>query len=162
MVVAVAGAAMAAMGCGSNGHPPLSAAATDGAADLAPELAPDAGPTSTATDAGGDATADTVPDAAADTAVDACAVLRGSQYLSVDKLECGLGEMGLSYCNWQVRFSVAGAFSWSHSDVGEQGTYTCSGTDVTGASSRAIGGQLRNDGDELVWDQVTYARVTVP
>ena len=50
-------------------------------------------------------------------------------------------------------------FDWLYSDFGESGTYTCSGTVVTGQRFGAtpIAGQYDPASQTLTWDGIAYA-----
>jgi len=105
-----------------------------------------------ARDAGGDA---------GDATANACAALAGHTFSSVAEMECGLGPDGAASCHWTVRFAVDGTYSWSYSDVGQSGTYTCSGASVTGTrtGSPPVSGSYDAQTGQLTWDGVVYVPV---
>lgn len=59
-----------------------------------------------------------------------CFFVEPASFSSVELLECGLTPDGVGYCHWSLSFDQ-GTFTWFHSDVGEIGTYTCSGDSFT-------------------------------
>lgn len=83
-----------------------------------------------------------------------CGQIVGTTFLSVDELECGLGEDGPVLCNWQITFEEDGDYLWMYSDVGEGGTYSCQGGNLF------ISGESDLDFDAatgiLTWDGVEY------
>ncbi len=81
-----------------------------------------------------------------------CEALERRRWESRDELECGLGDMGVVRCNWQINF-VGGRFDWSYSDVFESGAYTCTGDRVL---SDRVEGRWEPMTGSLIWDDVLY------
>ena len=89
-----------------------------------------------------------------------CTSLEGTTFASLTEGECGLGPTGPTLCTWHVTFSAhdatTTAYSWQHSDYGQEGAVQCNGATVT-----EVGGMLQGSYDpaaqRLVWDGVTYA-----
>jgi hypothetical protein len=83
-----------------------------------------------------------------------CEQIVGTTFLSVEQLECGLGEEGPVLCNWEITFEADGDYLWMYSDVGEGGTYSCQGGNLV------ISGESDLDFDAatgiLTWDGVEY------
>ena len=74
--------------------------------------------------------------------------------------ECGLSPDGIALCHWRLTLSSDGTFTWLHSDVGEAGDYTCSGTTITGQrpGGPIIAGEYDPRTERLTWDRVVYTR----
>lgn len=77
---------------------------------------------------------------------------------SLEQLECGLGPDGETLCFWTVTIQESGGWTWSYSDVGETGGWTCD----DGPSAFRSGGEdiaLSWDADACVmtWEGVEYA-----
>ena len=85
---------------------------------------------------------------------DVCPLIAGMTFRSVTEHECGRGGL---MCRWSIAFMTS-TFDWTYSDIGESGTYTCSGAMVTGhgAGSRTIAGQYDAASQTLTWDGVAY------
>jgi hypothetical protein len=85
---------------------------------------------------------------------DFCASLPGMAFLSVTEQECGRGGLR---CHWRISFTAT-IFSWTHSDIGETGAYTCAGSTVTGQrlGGNAIVGQWDGASQTLTWDGLAY------
>jgi hypothetical protein len=91
---------------------------------------------------------------------DACGQLAGKIYTSVDQGECGLGPNGVTLCHWTVSFDDAQNFRWAHSDVSEQGPYSCSHNQIVGqrgTNTSSIAGTIDSTTGQLTWDGMTYA-----
>jgi hypothetical protein len=85
----------------------------------------------------------------------ACDWARGQTFLSTEVMECGLGPTdGVVSCNWSVKLKADGTYTWSHSDVGDAGTYGCGGGIVTATSS---GGATLSGSIDLATRQLTWA-----
>jgi hypothetical protein len=57
-----------------------------------------------------------------------CAFASGHTFGSVTPMECGIGANGqVIPCTWTISFAPNGTYQWSHSDVGQVGTYHCEG-----------------------------------
>jgi hypothetical protein len=90
-----------------------------------------------------------------------CALV--AHYQSVDELECGLTPDGTAMCHWMLSFTATagdastGTLSWSHSDVGESGSYTCDGTAITAnVTGRDVTVVLSATTGTLVFDGIAY------
>jgi hypothetical protein len=93
-----------------------------------------------------------------DANANACAALAGHTFSSVAEMECGLTPDGAASCHWTIRFATDGTYSWSYSDVGQSGTYACSGASVMGTrtGSPAVSGSYDAQTGQLTWDGVVY------
>jgi hypothetical protein len=98
-------------------------------------------------------------DVVADAGSGACASIAGKTFVSLNTMECGLTPTGVAMCNWSITFATDGTFSWRHSDVGESGTYTCSGATITGNNgiSTPRTGMLDPQTNLLTWEGAQYA-----
>ena len=78
-------------------------------------------------------------------------------WLSTTDQECGRGPDGGFQCRWRLTFTAT-MWSWQHSDYVETGSYTCSGTTVTGQRTGAttIAGQYDAASQTLTWDGLAY------
>lgn len=92
-----------------------------------------------------------------DAANDACALVLDQSYSSQEQLECGLGPNGVALCNWTVGFDGS-QYTWSHSDVGEGGDYSCAGLDLLNVPEGEVIGSVSPDGAVLTWYGVAYDR----
>jgi hypothetical protein len=90
---------------------------------------------------------------------DACSLIAGKTFLSLNLMECGLGPNGVVSCNWRVSFTD-GTYSWAHSDVVEDGGYSCDGATITTTrpvtSTTPLLGRLDFQTGQLTWDGATY------
>lgn len=85
-----------------------------------------------------------------------CEAIVGTTFLSVDQLECGLGEDGPMLCNWRLSFEEDGDYLWMYSDVGQGGTYTCEGGVITLLEGPVIDHSYDLFAGILTWDGVDY------
>jgi hypothetical protein len=90
----------------------------------------------------------------------ACEEISGERFRSIDKYEVGLGigEDGTARGYWWISFGN-GKFSWSYSDVVEEGSYICKGNLITGTSitGRKLAGGYDINKNILIWDGKKYA-----
>ncbi len=139
--------------------------ADTGAVDSGTDTATDTGDTG-AVDSGTDTGSDTGTDTASDTAdtgsdtgtTDLCAAVAGSNWSSVDELECGRTPYGVALCHWRLSFS-ARDWNWHGSDYAEAGTWTCTAGNITsdGWDGTRVRGVL-SDATHLAWDGTDYVR----
>jgi hypothetical protein len=88
---------------------------------------------------------------------DVCPLLAGMTFRSVTEQECGRGPDGGARCRWVISFRSASMFDWQHSDYAETGTYSCSGTMVTGnAQTKTVTAQYDAASQILTWDDLAY------
>jgi hypothetical protein len=88
--------------------------------------------------------------------IDFCNSLNGSSFESLEKLELGLGPSGAVLGYWKISFRN-GKFQWSHSDVSENGTYTCSDSMITAKfSDRTTTANYDPTTGILTWEEVEY------
>jgi hypothetical protein len=83
----------------------------------------------------------------------------GMMFFSLDQMECGLGQNGVVLCPWRISFKADGTYTWTFSDTGDSGPYTCNGTTVTGLRSFGAGtvtGSYDAASGQLTWDGVVY------
>ena len=89
---------------------------------------------------------------------DPCSELDGASFASINAYECGLGPNGIFPCHWTIAFHDTD-FSWSYSDVMEDGTYACDDGAITGqAWGATYSGQYDRDSGVLTWVGVQYTR----
>lgn len=85
-----------------------------------------------------------------------CESIIGTTFLSVDELECGLGQKGPVLCHWQITFAENGEFLWMHSDVGEGGDYTCADSTLVVTNGPMVDVSFDPNSQTLTWDGVAY------
>jgi hypothetical protein len=85
----------------------------------------------------------------------ACEGLSGA-WSSATERACGETLCGTTYCAWEITFADDGTFSWTYTDVSQDGTWTCADGVVTGADGET--GWYEPDAGELVWEGVRYLR----
>ena len=91
---------------------------------------------------------------------DTCAAIDGKTFVSVNQMECGPSpDAGVTLCNWHITFT-GGAYSWSHSDVVETGSYGCDGPVINATrgipAATPLLGRLDSQTGQLTWDGATY------
>jgi hypothetical protein len=84
-----------------------------------------------------------------------CDSIDGSSFQSVDKFERGLGPNGAVLGYWNIKFQN-GQFQWDHSDVQENGTYTCLGTAI---NSKSHTGTYDPESKTLTWESIKYKKL---
>lgn len=88
----------------------------------------------------------------------ACPMAGGATFASLDERECGLGPDGEVLCTWLVRFAADGTWSWSGSDYGRSGIWTCDGdTFVIEEAETVVPASWDEETCTLTWDGVEYA-----
>jgi hypothetical protein len=85
----------------------------------------------------------------------------GKSFFSRDEMECGLNDSdaGVALCFWRVSFLADGTFTWTYSDTGATGTYTCNGAVVTGERAFGAGtivGSYDAASGQLTWAGAVY------
>lgn len=85
----------------------------------------------------------------------------GRSFFSRDEMECGLNDVdaGVVLCFWRVSFLSDGTFTWTYSDTGTSGTYTCSDAVITGARAFGAGtivGSYDASSGQLTWAGAVY------
>jgi hypothetical protein len=88
---------------------------------------------------------------------DACELVLDQSYSSQEELECGLGPNGVVLCNWSIGFDGS-FYTWSFSDVGDSGDYSCSGLDILSVPEAQVLGTVSPAGDVLDWQGHLYDR----
>lgn len=99
--------------------------------------------------------------AAAEAGAGGTCPVTGRSFFSRDEMECGLndGDAGVALCFWRVSFLSDGTFTWTYSDTGASGTYTCSGAVVTGERAFGAGpivGSYDASSGQLTWAGAVY------
>jgi len=80
-----------------------------------------------------------------------------SLFSSVKELGVGLGPQGELLGYWTIEFKEDG-FQWNYSDVTEEGTYRCQGTEVNRIDGEESG-TFDTSTDILIWENVEYVRL---
>jgi hypothetical protein len=93
------------------------------------------------------------------TFADACAAVAGGHFLNPDGYQCVSGA-GISPCGGNLLFDNAGTFYWGYEDIGERGTFACSGGRLLAATSRDLAVSYDRTCDVLTWEGVPYRRAT--
>lgn len=88
---------------------------------------------------------------------DACDLVLGQSYSSQEELECGITPNGVVLCNWTIGFDGS-MYTWSFSDVGDSGDYTCAGLDLLSVPEGNVLGTVSPTGDVLDWQGHLYDR----
>lgn len=90
-----------------------------------------------------------------DGAITACTELAHRTFESLEQKECGNSPDGEALCRWRISFN-ADEYTWFHSDVAENGPYTC-------GDGRIVAGGYTGEFDPqtglLVWDDVEYRAI---
>jgi hypothetical protein len=92
-----------------------------------------------------------------------CEAIDGTTFKSVEKHDAGPGET--TRAHWRVSFENGG-YEYSHSDVVESGSYSCTVEDGTttlegspGGSDRTYSGTYDPESDVLEWEEIRYRPV---
>jgi hypothetical protein len=89
--------------------------------------------------------------------VDKCEALVDEKFISLEKREVGRGVTGPVIGYWSIQFKEGKHFSWHHSDVGENGTYTCSGNVIKATFfDHSLTAFYDPGKDILTWDGLKY------
>lgn len=86
-----------------------------------------------------------------------CDAVIGETFYSVDELECGPSRGEQVLCKWQIMFGEDGSYSWLYSDIGEGGTYTCSGGVLTVDDGTGIQASYDPNTGMLTWEDIEYS-----
>jgi hypothetical protein len=85
-----------------------------------------------------------------------CEGVAGATFSSTEEHECGLGPDGPVMCTWTLTFD-ASTWTWTHSDYGESGSWSCVDGAITGTStSGTYDGAWDPATGELTWDGLSY------
>lgn len=88
-----------------------------------------------------------------------CDFINNSNFKSVNQYEVGLGPNGSVMGYWSISFGE-NSFAWAHSDVFEEGSYTCKNNILNvKVSSQSITSSYDKDKKILTWDGIEYKMV---
>ncbi len=99
-----------------------------------------------------------IPEGVMNSWSDSCNIIDGSNFISTNEYEVGLGSNGPAMGRWRIIFKN-GSFQWGHSDVSESGTYKCDNSILEAKLfNRSITAHYDVSRNTLVWDGVEYKK----